>query len=99
MKITSGRYKDKEIEFSPASRVEAAGQVADEFMLEIFEFEAGDYLITDESSLADFIDYDSADTEPLWKLVEANFGISLADVGSDRLVDIFETISAKRSPQ
>lgn len=99
MKVTSGPYKGKEIEFAPVSRVEAAGQTADEFMFEIFQFEAGSYLITDESSLSDFTEYGSVDTEPLWKLVEANFGISPADVCSDKLVDIFETIIAKQNPQ
>ena len=83
MKVTSGPYKGKEIEIAHVSRVGAAGQVADEFMFVVFEFEAGDYLITDESSLTDFTEYDSAYTEPLWKLVESNFGISPADVGSD----------------
>ncbi|MEX2130148.1 MAG: hypothetical protein WD772_01570 [Pseudohongiellaceae bacterium] len=99
MKVKSGPHKGKEIEFASVSRVEAAGQVADGFMFEIFEFEAGDYLITDESSLTDFVEYGSADTEPLWKLVEANFGVSATDVGSDKLVDIIETIIAKRNPQ
>lgn len=99
MKVTSGPYKGKEIEFAPVSRVEAVGQVADEFMFEIFEFEADDYFITDESSLADFTEFGSSDTAPLWKLVDENFGICPADVGSEMLVDIFETIIAKRNLQ
>lgn len=99
MKIKSGPFKGKEIEFASVNRVEAAGEVADDFMFEIFEFDAGEYLITDESSLADFTDYGSSDVEPLWKLVQARYGVGPADARSDKLVDIFDAIIARRNPQ
>jgi hypothetical protein len=95
VEVESGSLKGRRVELVSASRVEAVGQIAVEFMLEVFEFEAGSYLITDESLLTDFVGYGSCDAEPCWKSIESIFGVRRAEVGSDVLADIFETIIAK----
>ncbi len=86
------KFGAKKIEFASTDRVEAAGELADDFMFAIFEFDAGEYLITDESSLSDFTEFGSSNVDPLWKLIEAQYRIDRADVVSERLVDIFEAI-------
>lgn len=99
VEVESGPLKGRRIELASASRVEAAGQIAVQIMLEVLELEVGDYLITDESLLTDFTGYGSSDAESCWKLVESIFAVSRAEVGSDNLAEIFETIMAKRNPQ
>jgi hypothetical protein len=79
--------------------VEAAGQLADDFMFDIFDFDAGDYLITDESSLADYTDIGSSDSSPSWKLIKDKYRVSPEDCRSDKLVDIFDAIVARKSTQ
>ncbi len=91
-KVDPKRFEGKKIEFASMERVEAAGELVDDFMFEIFEFDAGEYLITDESSLSDFTDFGSSNVDPLWKLIEAQYRIDRNDVASERLVDIFEAI-------
>ena len=68
-------------------------------MLEIFDFLPGEYLITDESSLPDFTEMGSADTSPIWSLITERFAIERTDVASERLVDIFAEIQARKSVQ
>ena len=92
MEIKRGRYKGKKISFASSSRVDILREIANEFMLEIFEFSVGDYLITDESCLSDFTEMGSADVSPIWQRIEDHYGIRANDVSSDRLVDIFSEI-------
>jgi hypothetical protein len=61
--------QDKKIEFASSDRIEEFRRVADDFMLEIFDFVPGEYLITDESSLRDFTEFGSSETAPIWSRI------------------------------
>jgi hypothetical protein len=91
--------KDKKIEFASSERLEGFRHVADDFMLEIFDFVPGEYLITDESSLRDFTEFGSSDTGPIWSRITKIYGIERADVPSEILVDLFAQIEARRNLQ
>ena len=56
--IKSGPLKGKKIELASTSGIELFAEIAEEFMLRIFELESGEYLITNESSLHDFTGVD-----------------------------------------
>ena len=99
MEIRRGRFKGKKITFASSSRIDELREVADEFMFEIFEFGAGEYLITDESSLLDFTEMGSSDVSPIWRRIEDHYGIRAKDVSSDRLIYIFSKIDGRRNPQ
>jgi len=66
-------------------------------MEQVFDLEPGEYLISDESDLLDFTDFGSSDTTETWKRITAAYGVSLADVGSERLVNIFAVITQRRN--
>ena len=51
-----GAFKDKKVTYASTDRMEEHRRVADDFMMEVFDFLSGEYLITDESSLRDFTD-------------------------------------------
>jgi len=91
-KVDPKKFEGKKIEFASTARVKAAGDLADDFMFEIFEFDTGEYFITDESSLSDFTEFGSSNVDPLWKLIEAQYRIDRTDVASEKLVVIFEAI-------
>jgi hypothetical protein len=59
----------------------------------------GEYLITDESSLRDFTAFGSSETSLIWSNVTELYAIERADVPSERLVDIFAEIQARRNLQ
>ena len=98
MKFKRGHFKGKKIEFAPTNRIESTQEIADEFMFEIFNFEAGEYLLTDESSICDFTEIGSSDTTPIWNKITNQYGINREQVQSDKLVDIFDTIMFMRNP-
>ena len=91
--------KDKKIEFAASDRVEQFRRIADDFMLEIFDFVPGEYLITDESSLRDFTEFGSSDTAPIWSRITKVYAIERTDVPSEKLVDLFAQIEARRNLQ
>jgi len=97
--IKRGPLKGKTITYASTDRIEEFRRVADDFMLEIFDLLPGDYLITDESSLRDFNDFGSSETSSIWSRIAKLYAIGRADVPSERLVDIFAEIQARRNLQ
>ena len=97
--IKRGAFKGKKVTYASTERAEEFRKLAADFMMELFDFLPGDYLITDESSLRDFTDFASSDTSPLWRRITEIYTIGKADVPSERLVDIFTEIQARRSVQ
>lgn len=91
--------KGKTIAFASSERIESFRRIADDFVLEIFDFMPGQCLITDESSLRDFTDMGTSDTSLLWDLIKMTYAIHRVDVPSEKLVDIFAEIKARESIQ
>jgi hypothetical protein len=98
-RITRGRFAGKKITFASTERIEDFGQLASDFMGQVFDFLPGEYLISDESDLLDFTDMDSSDTSEIWKRITEVYGVSLVDVESERLVNIFTEITRRRNLQ
>ena len=94
-----GAFKGKKVTYAPTDRAEDFRKLAADFMMEVFDFMPGDYLITDESSLRDFTEFASADTSPIWSRITQIYAIGKADVPSERLVDIFAEIQRRRRIQ
>jgi hypothetical protein len=94
---TGDRFKGKTITYASTERIDEFTQLSNEFMEQIFDLEPGEYLISDESDLLDFTDFASSDTTETWKRITAAYGVSLADVGSERFVNIFTVITQRRN--
>jgi len=97
--IKRGAFKGKKVTYASTDRVEEFRKLAGDFMVEVFDFLPGDYLITDESSLRDFTELASSDTSPIWFRITEIYAIGRADVPSERLVDIFAEIQRRRNLQ
>ena len=63
--LRSGPFKGKRIEMASTAGLEMFEDIAEDFMLNIFGFEPGHYLITDLSSLHDFTGVDDMELTPL----------------------------------
>lgn len=95
--IQSGPLKGKKIEFASTSGIELFERIAEEFMYRIFEFEASDYLITDESSLYDFTGVDEMELADIHEKITEVYGIDVSDLKSGRLLEIFVRIHERES--
>lgn len=95
----TSRAKGKRFLLAPTGQVEAAADIAAEFMKYIFNLEPGDYLITDESDVLDFVPFGKSGTAEIWSRIDSVYSIGFEDVGSGRLVRLFEAIARERRLQ
>ncbi len=95
--IKSGPFKGKKVQLASTSGIELFKAIAEEFMLRIFEFEPGQYLITDESSLHDFTGVDEMELVDIEGKIAEVYGIDVSDLKTGRLVEIFVRIHERES--
>ena len=94
--VPPGTFAGRKITFASTDEVEASADVASEFMSSIFELDPGDYAMSDESDILDFMPFGERSTDDVWSRITQRYGVALTDVGSGRLVDIFRAITARR---
>ena len=99
MILPPGTSAGKKFTFASTEEAEASTDLASEFMSSIFELDPGDYAMSDESDILDFMPFDERSTDEVWSCIKSQYGVTLADVGSGRLVDIFKAIAARRGTQ
>jgi len=87
--IPSGPFKGKKIEFAPTTGVEMFLEIAEDFMEQIFDFEPGEYLITDESSLYDFTGVDDMELIDIQQKIQDVYDLDVSDISSGNLLEIF----------
>ena len=97
--IKRGPLKGKNITYAATDRMNDYRQLANDFMMEVFDLLPGDYLITDESSLHDFADFGVGNTSPIWSRIMESYAVSRTDVPSEKLVDILAQIRQRRRLQ
>ncbi len=90
--IQDGPFKGKKIALASTTGVDLFEAIVEDFMSRIFGFERGDYLITDESSLADFTGVDDMQLADIHRRIRDAYGLDVSDVESGRLLDIFVRI-------
>lgn len=95
--IKSGPLKGKRIEFASTSGIELFRSIAADFMLRILRFEAGEYLITDESSIHDFTGVEDMELADIKTKIAQIYDIDMSDLESGRLLEIFVRIHERAS--
>lgn len=94
--ITSGPFKGKKIEFASTTGIDRFFGISNEFMKNIFDFDQGEYLISDESSLYDFTGLDEMKLSDIQKRIRKVYDIDVSDIESGNLIEIFKRIYNKR---
>jgi len=90
--LRKGPFKGKRVEFASTTGVETLENIADDFMLNIFGFEPGHYLITDLSSLHDFVGVDDMELVEILARTMEVYGLDVADPPSGNLLEIFRRL-------
>jgi len=96
-KIDSGPFKGKKIELASTAGVDGLREISEEFMQRIFDFSPGDYLITDGSSLREFVDVFEPDLKDTYKKIRLEYGFDMSYLSSGNLLEIFMEIGQRRS--
>jgi hypothetical protein len=94
--IQSGPFKGKRIEFAPTTGVDTFREVAEDFMRRIFDFEPGDYLISDESSLFDFTGVEEMELKDIQQKIREIYDVDVSDLISSNLLEIFARLHYRR---
>jgi len=103
--IISGPFKGKRIEIAPSDGIEMFADIADDFLYRIFSIRGA--LITDESSLSDFLPFpfdgnkkkQADEMAETYNKIQKIFGVDVAGIKSGNLLRIFMIIHEKRRGQ
>ena len=94
--IPSGPFKGKKIEFAPTEGIDMFLESTEDFMRRIFDFEPGEYLITDESSLFDFTGVDEMEISDMHKKIREVYDLDVSDILSKNLLEIVRRIHRRK---
>jgi len=89
--IGTGPFKEKRIELAPTIRVKQLQEISKEFIYRVFDLEPGQYLISDESSVFDFIGMGEPEARALRK-IKKYYGINISEIKNGLLTEIFSRI-------
>jgi len=95
--LRRGPFKGKTIEMASTAGIEMYDDVAEEFMSHIFGFEPGEYLITDESSLHDFIGVDDLELAAIHSKIREVYAVDVSDLESGNLLEICARLRQQRA--
>jgi hypothetical protein len=90
--VRKGRFKGKRVEFASTTGIDTLENIAEDFMLNIFGFEPGQYLITDLSSLHDFVSVDEMEFVSILARIRDVYRLDVADLASGNLLEIFKRL-------
>ena len=88
-----GPFKGKRVEFASTTGIDTLENIAEDFMLNIFGFEPGQYLVTDVSSLHDFVGVDDMEFVSILARIRDIYRLDVADLPSGNLLEIFRRIA------
>lgn len=91
--ITSGPFKGMKIEFAPTSGIDMFQTIAEDFMKRILDLDSEECLITDESSIYDFVDFTEAE---LRRRIQEAYDLDISEIKTGNLLEIFRRIHSKR---
>ncbi|MBI3048025.1 MAG: hypothetical protein HYY76_06905 [Acidobacteria bacterium] len=84
--LRRGPLKGKTIEMAATAGIEMYAEIAEDFMAHVFGFEPGEYLITDESSLHDFVGVDDLELAEIHRKIREAYAVDVSDLESGTLV-------------
>ena len=94
--LRTGPFKGKRVEFASTARIETFEEIAEDFMLRIFGFEPGHYLITHLSSLHDFVGVDDMKLVDILARIRNVYRLDVADLPTGHLLEIFRKLSEQQ---
>ena len=95
--LRKGPFKGKRVELASSTGIETLQSIADDFMLEIFGFEPGEYLITDLSSLDDFVGVDDMTFVDVLTRIREVYRLDVADLPNGNLLEIFKRLHEQQA--
>jgi hypothetical protein len=90
--LRKGPFKGKRVELASTAGIQTFDEIAEDFMLTLFGFDPGHYLITDLSSLHDFVGVDDMEIRDMLMRIREVYGLDVADLPNGNLLEIFRRL-------
>jgi hypothetical protein len=90
--LRKGPFKGERVEFASTAGIQTFDEMAEDFMLTLFGFDPGQYLITDLSSLHDFVGVDDMEIRDMLTRIREVYGLDVADLPNGNLLEIFRRL-------
>jgi hypothetical protein len=90
--LRKGPFKGKRVELASTTGIQTFDEIAEDFMLTLFGFDPGQYLITDLSSLHDFVGVDDMEIGDMLTRIREVYGLDVADLPNGNLLEIFRRL-------
>ncbi len=91
-----GPLRGKTIELAPTREIEEFIDIYKEFIERMFGLEPGEYLITDESTLYDFMGPGGNELLDLQKTIRDTYGVDISNIRNGSLREIFKRIKTSK---
>ena len=95
--VRKGPFNGKRVELASTTGVRTFEEIAEDFMLTLFGFDPGQYLITDLSSLHDFVGVDDMEISDMLTRIREVYGLDVADLPNGNLVEIFRRLDEQQA--
>lgn len=95
--VRKGLFKGKRVELASTTGVQTFEEIAEDFMHTRFGFDPGQYLITDLSSLHDFVGVDDMEVGDMLTRIREVYGLDVADLPNGNLLQIFRRLHEQQA--
>lgn len=95
--VRKGPFKGKRVELGSTTGIQTFDEIAEDFMLTLFGFDPGQYLITDLSSLHDFVGVDDMEIGDMLAKIRKVYGLDVADLPNGNLLEIFRRLHEQQA--
>jgi hypothetical protein len=92
-----GPFKGKRVELASTTGIQTFDEIAEDFMVTLFGFDPGQYLITDLSSLHDFVGVDDMEIGDMLTRIREVYGPDVADLPDGNLLEIFRRLHERQA--
>src|SRR6202011_4686478 len=90
--LRKGPFKGKRVELASTAGIQTFDEIAEDFMLKLFGFDPGQFLIPDLSSLRDFVGVDDMEIRDMLTRIREVYGLDVADLPNGNLLEIFRRL-------
>lgn len=87
--ISSRRFKGMKIECAPTTGIDMFQSIAEDFLKRILELDYADCLLTDESSISDFVDFSE---DEIRKRILDTYELDVSEIKTGNLLEIFRLL-------
>lgn len=87
--IPHGRFKGKTLECAPTTGIDRFQSIAEDFLKRILVLDYEECLITDESSISDFVDFSEAEIS---RRILETYNLDISKIKTRNLLEIFQLI-------